>query len=136
MKDCIFCQIKKIKPDIIFVPQASDSHPTHSTARKIALEALEKCKLTRPASIWEFEGLWSLFSEGGFNTIFAYDEAIMRKKMRAILSQKSQTTRTRFDVAAKSLALLRAAIVPEQALVGYGARAPKLGKYFELFNVT
>ncbi|MAG28725.1 hypothetical protein CL632_01065 [bacterium] len=41
----------------------------------------------------------------------------------------------RFDVAAKSLARLRASIVTEQALVGYGARAPKLGKYFELFEV-
>lgn len=130
--------LKKLKPDIIFVPQEHDRHPTHNMSRIIALEALEKHKHKSGATIpvYNYEGLWSLFAEGEFNTVFAFDEGVMKKKIKAISAQDSQISRTRFDVAAKSLARLRATIVPEQALVGYGAKAPKLGKYFELFNVT
>lgn len=127
----------RTKPDLLFVPHERDQHPTHRTSREIALDALAKHQgqTKKDVAIYGYEGLWSLFSEGEFNTVFAYDESLMKKKLKAILAQKSQLSRTRFDVAAKSLARLRASIVPEQALVGYGARAPKLGKYFELFHV-
>lgn len=130
--------LDKTKPDLLFLPHSKDRHPTHARSREISLAALTKHAnpKNRDITVYEYESLWSLFSEGEFNTVFAYDEPLMRKKLKAISSQKSQMLRTRFDVAAKSLATLRAAIVPEQALVGYGARAPKLGKYFELFNVT
>ena len=124
---------KKIKPNIVLLPQINDSHPTHSASREIAINSISQ--LNSKIQLWYYEGLWSLFSEGDFNTIFSFNEKIMKIKMRAIASQKSQISRTRFDIAAKSLAQLRAAIVPEQALVGYGAKAPKLGKYFELFFV-
>jgi glucosamine-6-phosphate deaminase len=131
-------QFKKTKPDIVFVPQAHDRHPTHSASRDIALRAIDKYVGRKKDSVqvYNYEGLWSLFAEGEFNTAFAYDESLMKKKIQAINAQKSQLARTRFDVAAKSLARLRASIVPEQALVGYGAKAPKLGKYFELFEVN
>ncbi|MBU2575949.1 glucosamine-6-phosphate deaminase, partial [Patescibacteria group bacterium] len=33
---------KKLKPDIVFVPQEHDRHPTHKMSRHIALEALDK----------------------------------------------------------------------------------------------
>lgn len=129
---------KKIKPDIVFVPQVNDKHPTHKLSREVALKSLLSYnkKSKSSVSIWGYEGLWSIFAEGDFNTIFAFDEKVMKQKMKAIASQKSQVQRTRFDVAAKSLAQLRAAIVPEQALVGYGAKAPKLPKYIELFSVV
>jgi glucosamine-6-phosphate deaminase len=129
---------KKIKPDIIFVPQVNDKHPTHKLSREVALKSLlEYSKKSKSrVSVWGYEGLWSLFGEGDFNTIFAFDDKTMNQKMKAIASQESQLQRTRFDIAAKSLAQLRAAIVPEQALVGYGAKAPKLPKYIELFNVA
>jgi len=130
--------LKKLKPDIIFIPQEHDRHPTHKMSRDVAIEAINKYKLKikDSLSVYNYEGLWSLFAEGDFNTVFSYDESIMKKKLKAITAQESQIKRTRFDIAAKSLALLRATIVPEQALVGYGSKAPKLGKYFELFKVT
>jgi len=130
--------VRRIKPDILFVPNTADKHPTHKLSRETARRAVERWQRTsgRAVEWWDFEGPWSQFSEGDFNTIFAFDEAIMKKKMRAIALQKSQIERTRFDIAAKALAELRGALVPEQALVGYGAKAPKLGKYFELFRVT
>ncbi|MEK7189133.1 MAG: PIG-L family deacetylase [Patescibacteria group bacterium] len=128
----------RTKPDLLFLPHELDRHPTHAQSRTLALDALSKhqSQKKRDISVYGYEGLWSLFSEGEFNTVFAYDESLMKKKLKAISAQKSQLSRTRFDVAAKSLARLRASIVPEQALVGYGARAPKLGKYFELFHVV
>ena len=128
----------RTKPDMLFVPHELDRHPTHQKSRAISLDALAKHQnqKKRDIAVYSYEGLWSLFSEGDFNTVFAYDESLMKKKLKAIAAQKSQLSRTRFDVAAKSPARLRASIVPEQALVGYGARAPKLGKYFELFHAT
>ncbi len=126
----------RVKPTLIFVPQKNDKHPTHKTSREVALQAIEQyqSKTKKTVSIWGYEGMWSLFAENEFNTIFAYDSGLMKKKKQAIATQKSQVSRTRFDIAAESLARLRATIVPEQALVGYGAQAPKLGKYFELFE--
>jgi len=132
--------LARTKPDLLFLPHEHDQHPTHSHSRAIALDALAKYqsknKKKQDISVYGYEGLWSLFSEGEFNTVFAYDESLMKKKLKAISAQKSQLSRTGFDVAAKSLARLRASIVPEQALVGYGAKSPRLGKYFELFHVT
>ncbi|MBI2050471.1 MAG: glucosamine-6-phosphate deaminase [Parcubacteria group bacterium] len=128
----------RTKPDLLFVPHELDRHPTHAKSRSIALLALAKhqAQKKRDILVYNYEGLWSLFSEGEFNTVFAYDESLMKKKLKAITAQKSQLARLRFDVAAKSLARLRAEVVPELSLVGYGARAPRLGKYFELFHVT
>jgi len=130
--------IRRIKPDIVFLPNSKDKHPTHKLSREVARRSLEhwRSTSTRQLELWEFEGPWSQFSEGDFNTIFAFGEVVMKKKMHAISLQKSQIERTRFDIAAKALAELRGALVPEQALVGYGAKAPKLGKYFELFHVS
>lgn len=129
---------KKIKPDMVFLPSRKDSHPTHRASRQITLAALESfaARGGKRAVVWEYEGLWSMFSEGDFNTIFTYDDKIMKRQLKAISLQRSQIARTRFDIAAQSLARLRATIVPEQALVGYGARPPRLGKYFELFYVN
>ncbi|OIO48176.1 MAG: glucosamine-6-phosphate deaminase [Parcubacteria group bacterium CG_4_9_14_0_2_um_filter_41_8] len=131
-------QFKRLRPDILFIPQQNDNHPTHMASREIGLSALDKYNPNQKEkiSIYNYEGLWSLFSEKDFNTVFAFDDGIMKKKLKAISAQQSQIQRTRFDIAAKSLAQLRACVVPEQALVGYGAKAPKLGKYFELFKVT
>ena len=126
---------KKIKPDIVFLPSRKDRHPTHRASRQVALAALAQAGNKKSVQLWEFEGPWSMFSEGDFNTIFTYDDKIMKRQLQSISLQRSQIARTRFDIAAQSLARLRATIVPEQALVGYGACPPKLGKYFELFFV-
>ncbi len=129
---------EKIKPDIIFLPNKKDSHPTHKISRDVALSCVEKYKKIHGGvfEIWEFEGPWSMFGERDFNTIVAYGDDILKNKMRAISLQKSQIERTRFDIAAKSLSQLRASVVPEQAMVGYGAKSPNFGKYFELFRIS
>lgn len=129
---------KKIKPDIVFLPSSKDHHPTHCASRQMTFDGLALYRKVEKKAIqlWEYEGPWSMFSEGDFNTIFAYNDKIMKHKLKAISLQRSQIVRTRFDIAAQSLARLRATVVPEQALVGYGSHPPHLGKYFELFNIV
>jgi LmbE family N-acetylglucosaminyl deacetylase len=129
--------LKKIKPDIIFLPHKKDSHPTHTLSRKVVLDALKrKQRFDRTeVELWFYEGPWAIFAEDDFNTIFAFGNDLMNKKMRAVKEQRSQIARTRFDLAAKALAELRSALIPEQALFGFGSKTPKVGKYFELFKV-
>ncbi|MBU1038854.1 glucosamine-6-phosphate deaminase [Patescibacteria group bacterium] len=129
----------QIKPDIIFLPHKKDGHPTHIASRKVTLLSLPKVRQPygQELELWQFEGPWAIFSEGDFDTIFAFSKKAMFKKMQAIRAQTSQISRTRFDVAAESLARLRAALIPEQALFGFGQKkSKKLGDYFELFKVT
>ena len=130
-------KLKNIEPDIIFLPHKKDSHPTHVTSREIILKSLPKFNFFKENNheLWYYEGPWAIFAESDFNTIFAFPEDTMNKKMRAIRSQTSQISRTRFDIAAQSLAKLRAALIPEQALVGFGRKAPKTDEYYELFKV-
>lgn len=130
--------LQKIKPDIIFLPHRKDSHPTHITSREIVLKALPKFNFfnDQKYELWFYEGPWAIFSEGDFNTIFAFSKKIMKKKRQAIQEQKSQISRTRFDIAAESLARLRSALIPEQSLAGFGQHGPEVGEYYELFQVT
>ncbi|MDP1709601.1 MAG: glucosamine-6-phosphate deaminase, partial [Candidatus Komeilibacteria bacterium] len=88
---------KKIKPNIVFMPSHKDQHPTHRVVRSVALAALAQATSQRQKlpQLWEYEGLWSMFSEGDFNTIFAYDDKIMKHKLKAIALQRSQIARTR-----------------------------------------
>lgn len=129
--------LNKLKPEIIFLPHKKDSHPTHINSREVVLKALTRYNIftDQQPDFWFYEGPWSIFSEGDFNTIFAFPKEFLAKKLQAIREQKSQVSRTRFDVAAESLAKLRAALIPEQALAGFGKQAPDVGEYFELFKV-
>ena len=71
--------VKKIKPDIAFVPQKLDPHPRHSLSRKLALASLP-----HNTELWSFETPWGLFAHEKFNTVFEFSEKIMRKKLKAI----------------------------------------------------
>jgi len=55
--------------------------------------------------------------------------------MNAIKTQKSQSARTRFDIATKMLARLRGALVPEQQLVGHGNQSIKISNTLEVYFI-
>ncbi len=130
-------KIKKIliteNPDIILLPHKRDAHPTHVTSRKITLEALKRT--TIKPELWSYETTWSLFKEEEFNAIVPLNTQEMEQKLDAIKCHKTQIDRTRYDLAAKSLGQLRAALIPEQALASYGKESIKLEKFIELLNI-
>lgn len=128
----IYKELKIINPDIIILPQRKDTHPTHAMAREFSLAALKRLKNTE---LWFYESTWGLFSQGDFNAIVSLPHRYIRKKIKAIRKHKSQITRTRYDIAAKALAKLRGAIIPEQNLIGYGKRPIKIDEDIELYFV-
>lgn len=129
---------EEYKPDIIFIPHSKDQHPTHQASRKVVLNTQPTFSWLADSKteFWEYEGPWAIFNENDFNTIFAFSHDVMNVKIKAIQSQHSQVSRTRFDVAAETLAKLRGALIPEQSLAGFGKKGPRIGEYFELFKVT
>jgi len=131
--DKIYEKLKELNPDIIFLPQVKDSHPTHKTSREIALKAL--LKYGKKVELWNYESPWALFAEGFFNTIVPLSEKYIEKKLTAIKIQKSQISRTRYDIAAESLAKLRGALVPEQELFGFGKKPLKISPNMEIYFV-
>ena len=129
---------EKINPDIIFMPHAKDSHPTHELSRNVALKALKRSQRFNRTQIeiWCYEGPWSIFNEGDFNTVFAFPKKLMAKKIKAVRVHKSQVERTKFDLAVKALSQLRSALIPEQVLFGFGKKAPNIGEHLELYKVV
>jgi len=128
----VITKLKKINPDIIFIPQKNDKHSTHKLSRNILLKCLKKIK--KRVVLWNYETMWSLFSTGEFNLIVPFSRKILKLKSRAIKQHKSQTNRIPYDVAALSLSKLRGAIIPEQ-LFGYGERSFLKNKSIELFFI-
>lgn len=128
-------------PDVIFLPSNHDSHKTHKIARKLTLRILGQLLKYNDKANLElifYETPWGLFPHGKYNAIFPLDEASMRQKLEAIRVHKSQVERTQFVSFAKSLAQLRAAVVPEQALKkwGFGQKPFELGKCLEVYFVS
>jgi len=126
-------KLKKVNPDIMFIPQKNDKHPTHKLSRDIVLECLKRMR--KKKELWNYETMWALFDSGKFNLIVPFPEKILRLKIKAVKQHKSQITRTPYDVAAFSLAKLRGALVPEQELFGYGRKSILKDKNIELFFV-
>jgi glucosamine-6-phosphate deaminase len=128
--------LAEIDPDWVFMPQVKDSHPAHVACRKIAVESLRRFLAGTGKSIeaWDYEGPWALFNRGDFNTIVTVPRISFERKLQAIRAHESQVARTPYDVAAESLARLRAALVPESELAGWGARPPRLDAWIELFH--
>ena len=128
--------ILKQKPDIIFMPHTGDSHPTHRAVVQTVLQAL--CLILtkdreKRYDIYMYEGPWSLFTKGSYNTIISTPAEHHAKKLAAIRAHKSQTGRTPYEVAGNALSQLRGALVPEQDLAGFGGEPPKLEDRLELF---
>ena len=125
--------LNTLKPDIIMLPHKKDVHPTHITSRKITLESLKT--LDFKPELWSYETTWALFKDKEFNTIVSLNSHEMKQKLDAIACHESQLNRTRYDLAAKALGQLRAALIPEQALAEFGKNSIKLDKYVELLNI-
>jgi len=123
--------VQKIEPDIAFVPQKADPHPTHFQARKIALASLP-----HDIDLWSFETPWGLFGHKKFNAVFEFSEELMRKKLRAIKKHKSQIRRTSFDAAASSIAHFRKITIAEQFFSALGQKPLPTEPYLELFNIS
>jgi glucosamine-6-phosphate deaminase len=127
--------LAEVDPDWIFLPHQKDSHPAHIASRRIAVEALRRTLAggRRSMELWNYEGPWSLFNRGEFNTIVTVPGTAFERKLQAIRAHASQLARTPYDVAAESLARLRSALVPESELAGFGARPPRLDAWLELY---
>ncbi len=123
--------MKKIKPNIAFVPHKLDPHPTHATTRTMALAALP-----HHTSLWSFETPWSLFSHKKFNAAFEFSDKLMKTKLRSIRCHKSQLARTSFDQAALSIASFRRITLAEQLFSELGKQSLETKPYLELFNIS
>ena len=128
--------MSELDPDWVFMPHTKDSHPAHVASRKIAQESLRRtlAGTRRIVEVWNYEGPWSLFNRGEYNTIVTVPRIAFERKLQAIRAHESQVARTPYDVAAESLARLRSALVPESELAGFGARPPRMDAWMELFS--
>ena len=127
--------LEELDPDWVFMPHTKDSHPAHVASRTIAVSALRRflAGTRKIVEVWNYEGPWALFNRGDFNTIVTVPQTAFERKLQAIRAHASQVARTPYDVAAESLARLRAALVPESELAGFGALPPRLDAWIELF---
>eukprot|EP00013_Stygamoeba_regulata_P024703 CAMPEP_0177655938 /NCGR_PEP_ID=MMETSP0447-20121125/15262_1 /TAXON_ID=0 /ORGANISM="Stygamoeba regulata, Strain BSH-02190019" /LENGTH=630 /DNA_ID=CAMNT_0019159947 /DNA_START=23 /DNA_END=1912 /DNA_ORIENTATION=+ len=137
------------EPHIIFLPHTADTHPTHRNVLRAVLGALSQLlsanhqealkqspaatESTLSIELFMYEGPWSLFPPRGYNTVCSPPSDMFSKKMAAIDAHVSQTGRTPYGKAAEALAVLRASLVPEQDLAGFGEQPPKLEDKVELF---
>lgn len=130
-------------PTVLFIPHTADTHPTHREVLKVVLSAVRRLFRNKiPYStghteevlrLFMYEGPWSLFPPGSYNTIISPTAESFAKKQAAILAHKSQVERTAYDKAADSLATMRGVLVPEQDLAGFGGTPPEVGPQIELF---
>ncbi len=123
--------MRKLKPDLVFVPQKLDPHPTHVLSRKTALASIPG-----NVSLWAYETPWSLFGHKKFNAVFEFSEKRMKTKIKAIRKHKSQNARTRFDRAAKIIAEFRRITIAEQMFSQLGKTPLETKPYLELFNIS
>jgi glucosamine-6-phosphate deaminase len=126
-------KIHEIDPDIVFIPQENDPHPSHRASRSIVISVLKNYH--KRIELWNYEGPWALFQRGNYNTIVSLPEPHLLTKINSIKKQKSQLLRTRYDIAAESLARLRGALIPEQELSGYGKQPVRISNNLELYFV-
>jgi glucosamine-6-phosphate deaminase len=133
--DAFAALLAEVDPDWVFLPHLKDSHPAHIASRRIAVDSLRRhlSGTRRTIELWNYEGPWSLFNRGEFNTIVTVPRTAFERKLQAIRAHESQLARTPYDVAAESLARLRSALVPESELAGFGARPPRLDAWLELY---
>ena len=80
-----------------------------------------------------YEIPWSVFSSSEYNFIVPLTKELAGKKIEAIKAHKSQLARTDFVKLAKSLMALRAGMVPEQKITGYGSKF-SLSNWVEVYK--
>ena len=129
--------LEELRPDWVFMPQSRDAHPAHIASRQVALESLKRYRKTaaRAVDVWTFEGPWSLFGKDEFQAVVSIPPEAFERKLQAIRCHESQLERTPYDVAADALARMRASLVPESALAGFGKVPPRLEPFVEIFGI-
>eukprot|EP01098_Paradermamoeba_levis_P012127 TRINITY_DN524_c0_g1_i1.p1 TRINITY_DN524_c0_g1~~TRINITY_DN524_c0_g1_i1.p1 ORF type:complete len:537 (+),score=143.46 TRINITY_DN524_c0_g1_i1:99-1709(+) len=132
--------LRELNAQVIFMPQTGDSHSTHRAVCRTILMAfqrwLSEAKAPTALEIYMYEGPWSLFAKGSYNTVSNTPPEHFAKKTAAVAAHVSQCERTPYGIAADSLATLRGALVPEQDLAGFGAMPPQLNDRLEVFFHT
>jgi len=123
--------IEKIRPEIIFLPNPLDLHPRHKLLAKLVLNSLTK--RNKGVGLFFYEIPWSVFSSNEFNFIVPLSKELMQQKINAIKIHKSQLSRTNFVKLAKALLSLRAGMVPEQKITGYGSKF-SLSNWVEVYK--
>lgn len=131
-KQKIKALIKKEKPEIIFLPNQLDLHPRHKLLTKLILSVLSEINAKNIGLIF-YEIPWSVFSSNEFNFIVPLSSELMKRKIDAIRAHKSQLVRTNFVKLAKALMSLRAGVVPEQKISGYGTKS-SLSNWVEVYK--
>lgn len=131
-KEKIKFLIKKEKPGIIFMPNPLDLHPRHKLLTKLILDALSEIKAKNIVLLF-YEIPWSVFSSNEFNFIVPLSKELADKKIEAIKAHKSQLARTNFVKLSKALMSLRAGMVPEQKITGYGSKS-SLSNWVEVYE--
>ena len=127
IKDLLKCK----RPDIIFLPNRNDLHPRHRFLTQLVLAAKKETGLK--ATLIFYEIPWSVFSGSEFNFIMPLSKAAADKKISAIRAHTSQLARTDFVRLSKALLALRAVMVPEQKIGGYGSSI-NLGRWVEVYK--
>ncbi|MBN1263181.1 MAG: PIG-L family deacetylase [Candidatus Pacebacteria bacterium] len=97
----INCLLKRLRPTIIFLPPATDAHPTH---RKVVRIVKAAAKSVSVRQTWFYDS-WSPLDKPNF--IFFFKEEKMAKKAEAISCHRSQLERLNFLRAVKGLNLFR-----------------------------
>lgn len=123
---------KKEKPELIFLANPLDLHPRHKLFTRLILSSLSEIKAKNVGLIF-YEIPWSAFSSNEFNFIVPLSREFMHKKIEAIKAHKSQLARTNFVKLAKALLALRAGMVPEQKISGYGSKS-SLSNWVEVYK--
>lgn len=124
-------EFNAIKPDIIFLPHTKDCQPRHRLASAMALCAIKQAGMA--VKLFFYETSWHPFGPLDFNVGVVLDADNMAKKLEAVRAHTSQIKRTRFDIAAESLARFRAVTVAEQRVGGYGSSEHMCFDYLEVF---
>jgi len=123
--------IRREKPDIIFLPNEKDIHPRHKLLSFLILSVLKELEIS--IELFFYEIPWSVFSGEEFNFVVPLSNKLVSKKINAIKVHKSQLARTNFVRLSKALLSLRAGMVPEQKIAGYG-ESVSLGNWVEVYK--
>lgn len=123
--------LQQHQPDIILLPGQHDDQPRHRLLTEFILSALRAANL-KPV-LFYYETPWAMLKPAEINFIVPLSPENVADKIKAISSHVSQLARTDFVTIAKSMLALRAAVVPEQLIGGYGSTV-NLGSWLEVFQ--
>lgn len=119
------------RPDIVLLPGRNDTQPRHRLLTEFILSALAAANIN--PTLFYYETPWSMLKPQDINFIVSLSQENVADKIKAISVHVSQLARTDFVTIAKSMLALRAAVIPEQLIGGYGS-AINLGSWLEVFQ--